>query len=67
MISKHLGKKIAALTNSQLLDGTWYKFPAIATETRLPSFFLAWRGARKSWAQHGLGGVDAIGMGYGYD
>jgi hypothetical protein len=49
-----------------MIDGGWYNFPGIPMETRAPSFFTAWRAARKSWMRHGLGGVDAQGMGYAY-
>lgn len=52
-------------TREELIEGTWYRF-SIGMETRAPSFFTAWRAAKKSWSQHGLGGVDAIGAGYSY-
>lgn len=56
----------AAAPKNQLIDGSWYraKFPIL--ETSAPSFFSAWRAGRKSLARHGLGGVDAVGMGYSY-
>lgn len=54
------------VSKNQLIDGTWYSFPKIPVDTRLPSFFSAWRAARKSWSQHGLGGIDPLGMGYTY-
>jgi RNA-directed DNA polymerase len=57
---------IAPLTAERLIDGDWYKFTGINMETKLPSFFSAWRAARKSWLRHGLGGIDPQGMGYVY-
>ena len=57
---------IASLPTERLIDGKWYKFSGIPMETKLPSFFSAWRAARKSWSRHGLGGIDPQGMGYAY-
>lgn len=57
---------ITPRSKQSLIAGTWYRFPKIRQETRLPSFFTAWRAARKSWSQHGLGGIDPQGMGYLY-
>jgi len=59
-------RTLRSIAKDQLIDGTWYKFTAVNLETRLPSFFTAWRAARKSWSQHGLGGIDPQGMGYAY-
>lgn len=61
------GRTFRSIKKEQLVAGTWYKFPALSSETRLPSFFTAWRAARKSWSQHGLGGIDSQGMGYAYE
>ena len=60
------GRTVRSITKDQLIAGAWYQFPAVSLETRLPSFFTAWRAARKSWSQHGLGGIDPQGMGYAY-
>lgn len=60
------GRTLREIDRDQMVAGTWYKFPALSLETRLPSFFTAWRAARKSWSQHGLGGIDPQGMGYAY-
>jgi hypothetical protein len=54
------------LSQDEAIRGSWYVFPSIPMETRAPSFFTAWRAARKSWTRHGLGGVDTQGMGYAY-
>lgn len=43
------------LTESQIIDGTWYQYnQGIELETRAPSFVLAWRAARKAFRQYGL-------------
>ncbi|WP_237400410.1 hypothetical protein, partial [Rhodovulum sulfidophilum] len=60
-------KTYAVASKAQLIDGSWYKKTIPPMETRAPSFFSAWRASRKSLARHGLGGVDAVGMGYSYD
>lgn len=54
------------ISKKELLEGTWYKNSGLKLETSVPSFFTAWRASRKSLARHGLGGVDAVGMGYSY-
>jgi hypothetical protein len=59
-------RTIKPIDPERLIDGSWYKFSDIAMETKLPSFFSAWRAARKSWSRHGLGGIDPQGMGYAY-
>lgn len=62
-----LSKKAKTLSEAKYLSGKWYKFPKVPMETALPSFYTAWRAARKNFTQHGLGGVDATGEGYGYE
>lgn len=64
--AKLMLKKLNEIPKSAIVDGSWYDFPSIPMETRAPSFFTAWRAARKSWMRHGLGGVDSQGMGYSY-
>ena len=59
-------RNLKKIPKSKLTDGSWYKFASLPMETRAPSFFIAWRAARKSWMRHGLGGVDVQGMGYSY-
>ena len=63
---KLAGRSMASLSKRRLTTGSWYNFPTIPLETKLPSFFSAWRAARKSWSRHGLGGIDPQGMGYAY-
>jgi len=58
-------KVLKPISSAAVLDGSWYKYPALPQEARLPSFFMAWRAARKSWLRHGLGGINAQG-GYAY-
>ena len=60
-------KPYTVASKDQLIDGSWYTRIIPPMETRAPSFFSAWRASRKSLARHGLGGVDAVGMGYSYD
>ncbi|MDW9830301.1 hypothetical protein GOB24_22245 [Sinorhizobium meliloti] len=60
-------KKGKPLDEAELLSGDWYDFPKVPMETSLPSFYTAWRAARKNFAKHGLGGVDPTGEGYGYE
>ncbi|WP_028732516.1 reverse transcriptase domain-containing protein [Rhizobium leguminosarum] len=62
-----LPRKAKAISEADLLSGDWYHFPKVEMETSLPSFFTAWRAARKNFAKHGLGGVDPTGEGYGYE
>jgi RNA-directed DNA polymerase len=69
-VPRFIGSKARLATlkeipKGELIDGSWYKFPSVPIETRAPSFFTAWRAARKSWARHGLGGVDTRVSGYG--
>ena len=66
LLSSLSGKAYASLTSQELLNENWYTFPAVSVETKLPSFFTAWRAARKSWERHGMKGVDVRGMGYSY-
>ena len=66
-VTKILKVKYRGLSEEVLLSASWYVFPKIPIETSCPSFFLAWRAARKSWSSHGLSGVDARGFDYSYD
>lgn len=54
------------VSKDQIIDGSWYKRKIPEVETKAPSFFSAWRASRKSLTRYGLGGVDAVGMGYSY-
>jgi hypothetical protein len=47
------------LTKDDLINGTWYQYQrGIRLETRVPSFVLAWRAARKAFKQYGLTDFD---------
>lgn len=52
-----LGSALAPLGKSDLISGSWFHYPAIPQETTCPSFFLAWRAARKKWERHGIRGI----------
>lgn len=45
---------LRSLAPKELISGDWYNFDAIAHETNMPSFVLAWRAARKAFRQYGL-------------
>lgn len=47
------------LTKAQLLDGSWYNYPQVFNDARLPSFVRGWRAARKYYLRYGLSGIDA--------
>jgi len=66
LLSKVGKKTVKSISEAQLISGSWYKLEAFPLETQLPSFFTAWRASRKSWLQHGLGGINPQGMGYSY-
>lgn len=66
LINSFRRRPVASIALDELVQGNWYSFKKLLQETRLPSFFLAWRASRKSWERHGLGGVDARGPGYSY-
>lgn len=67
LLPKKLKASGGLITDEELISGNWYDFPTIPLETSLPSFFTAWRAARKNFAKHGLGGVDTTGEGYAYE
>jgi len=60
------GLAIAPLSKRQILQGDWYNFSALQQETRCPSFFLAWRAARKKWERHGIRGIRIPRDAYSY-
>lgn len=53
-----LGHSLAVVTKKALLDGTWHASP-VPVETTCPSFYLAWRVARKQYARLGVSGFEA--------
>ncbi len=49
-----LGISATALSKSDLMSGSWYSFPAVPVETRLPSFFKSWLYVRRCARIFGL-------------
>lgn len=49
----------ATLTKSQIIEGSWYNYPAVFNDARLPSFVRGWRAARKFYLRYGLSGIQA--------
>lgn len=60
------GFKLGKVNREKIITGEWYDFDKIPNETKLPSFYFAWRAAKRSWALHGLHGVHSR-YKYGYD
>lgn len=57
------------IDRQHLISGKWYDHEKISFETkkqdaRLPSFYLAWKAAQRSWKLRGMYGVRSS---YGYD
>jgi hypothetical protein len=48
----------------QLIDGSWHFYLGLPNDTKCPSFYIAWRVARKRWEQVGAGGIMTQGFGY---
>jgi RNA-directed DNA polymerase len=51
------GQTITRLSAAEMLDGSWYKYPLIKNDARMPSFIRAWRAARKYYFRYGLEGI----------
>jgi RNA-directed DNA polymerase len=66
LFSKY-GVTTPLITESNLRAGTWHSFPKLHQETRLPSFYLAWRAARKCWQRFGTRGLEVPTDVYEYD
>src|SRR5260221_3052495 len=54
-----IGYGYAAPTPKQIVDGSWYNYPAIFSETECPSFVRGWRAARKYYFKYGLKDIKA--------
>lgn len=63
---KSFGFSTRKMSRKKIIGGKWYKFSKIRNDTKLPSFYFAWRAAKRSWALHGLHGVHSH-YKYGYD
>ncbi|MPT48827.1 MAG: hypothetical protein E2598_10465 [Sphingobium sp.] len=46
------------LSKSDLRSGSWYNYPEINNDTRMPSFVRGWRAARKYYLRYGLRNID---------
>lgn len=46
-----------SITEQELISGNWYASD-VANETKLPSFVLGWRAARKYYGRYGLSGIE---------
>jgi hypothetical protein len=53
-----LGHKLVPVKSNELVDGSWYA-DSLPIESKCPSFFLAWRVARKQYARLGVSGFEA--------
>ena len=51
---KSLGLTASAIASDRLISGEWYSFPRVQVETKLPSFFRAWRYVKKAADLYGL-------------
>lgn len=60
-----LGHNYVSLTPQQLIQANWYQghFPQ---DTRIPSFFLAWRASSTAWERYGPKGIHVPHGAYGY-
>jgi RNA-directed DNA polymerase len=47
------------LSKSELIDGSWYDYPLLPNDVRMPSFVRAWRASRKYYLRYGLTGIQA--------
>jgi RNA-directed DNA polymerase len=65
-IATKLKLKLPKIGKLSVLNGSWYTYPPIPIDLRLPSFHSAWRAARKTWERHGLGSIVSGPGGYGY-
>jgi hypothetical protein len=59
ILKKKFNRNLAPLTMKALIDGSWYQFDEIVVETKVPSFVLAWRAARKAFRQAGSSAFEA--------
>jgi len=50
-----LGIRAVPIERGRLISGSWYRFPQVPTETRLPSFFRSWLYVRRCARIFGLG------------
>ncbi len=61
------GVKLTVPSQDELLSGSWFKAAGTTTvDTRMPSFFLAWRVARLKYERYGIGGISVPKDAYAY-
>lgn len=53
------GHTQVTLSKDQMIDGSWYSYPAVFNDSRVPSFVRAWRASRKYYLRYGLASIDA--------
>lgn len=61
------GVMCAAINESELISGGWYRYSAVPVETQCPSFVVSWRTARKKWSRKGLIGLSLPEAFYSYE
>lgn len=52
------GQVLIPLTGEQILTGSWYIYPDINNDARLPSFVRGWRASRKYYLRYGLSDIS---------
>lgn len=57
-VADGFGVVIPQLQESELRQGTWYDYPEVFNETKLPSFVRGWRAARKHYLRYGLNSIQ---------
>ena len=53
-ILRPLGHAVSPVTADELISGSWYSFPSVPFEKKLPSFFKAWLYVNKAAKIYGL-------------
>jgi hypothetical protein len=48
------GSTLAHISESQLIDGSWYDFLPVPQDMTLPSFVRCWRASKKFYRRYGL-------------
>jgi hypothetical protein len=56
-VLESFGVDIDRLTKAEILNGSWYAYPEINSDMRLPSFLRGWRASRKYYLRYGLASI----------
>jgi hypothetical protein len=56
-VLESFGVDLEVLTKSEILSGSWYAYPEINSDMRLPSFLRGWRASRKYYLRYGLASI----------